>query len=792
MRTNDLSKRTVTNKHQGDGLTRKLDFSKPSEHTQNAYHSEPNEFTAQPQVRQRSKTEKQYERFQTQLKPLPKPRKSLLSHLTPRLEDNNLHTPSLLTDISLSPQAKPKFVDCRDSPRQQGYSHSWKYVALPTSPIIPEYNITPKDVHDVDLITNEIIGKNSIIPEPTGDYNAFSPNYGNNKIRFIETEQKIEENNLHNFLKSVDFGSDKSKIIKVLLQQKKELRKQVDALSRNYRSLLVKYECLKSYSDGCIGENLDLNNKCQSFQTEQETLESQIKILKEVNRKLLKKLDGEGDKKAALENISLEVKKMVCENEMLKASNKQLEEAFSKTIKDQESIKLENSHLKLELDRTRLESTNQQVRSDRISAENAFLRNQLDQTEKERYKASKSILEYDELRNTYENLQIDHQRLIMLYTSEAEARKELHNQLQEVNGNFRVICRFKPLEQGNKKETTYPFEFCAMDKVFVRGKSFLPTTNCQGHADLNKRHALAVKDQFFAFNRVFQNASSQEDVFEEIQPLIRSFIDGYNVCIFTYGPALSGKTYTMLGTQECPGIIQRVVSNIFGLCDQLKDIWKVEVTISMFEIYIGTIYDLLATPTTQVKLSGNGSNVKLTNAMERVTTSEESTIKWIKQGYAQRKSNSQSSRSHIIIQITLNSNNRADKQKKASSFILCDLASSDSMDEIAFDEKQHLEASFVNKSLISLYRVFDALRRRSTQTGLVIPFRDSILTHFLKPCFVGQAKCVLIITASSEQKHLERTLKALEFGQCAMQIALGRPLKNNRILSSNKATNPSG
>nr|CUU99069.1 hypothetical transcript [Hymenolepis microstoma] len=526
--------------------------------------------------------------------------------------------------------------------------------------------------------------------------------------------------------------------------------------------------------------------------TEQETLESQIKILKELNRKLQKKLDGDDDKKAALENISLEVKKVVCENEMLKASNKQLEEAFSKTIKEQESIKLQNSHLKLELDRTRLEAANQQVRSERTSAENAFLRNQLDQTEKERYKASRSILEYDELRNTYENLQIDHQRLMMLYISEAEARKELHNQLQEVNGNFRVICRFKPLVQCDNNEITYPFEFCAMDKVFVRGKSFLSPINCQSHDGLNKRHAFDAKDQFFSFNRVLQNTSSQEDVFEEIQPLIRSFVDGYNVCILTYGPAMSGKTYTLLGTQECPGISQRVVSDIFGLCDQLKDIWKTEVTISMFEIHIGIIYDLLATQSTQVKLSGNGTNVRLTNAMGRVTTSEEATINWIKQGYAQSKSNSQSSKSHIIIQITLSSINRVDNQKKASSFILCDLASSDSMEEIAFDEKQHSEASFVNKSLISLYRVFDALRKRSTQTGLVIPFRDSILTHFLKPCLVGQAKCVLIITASSEQKHLERTLKALEFGQCAMQIALGRPLKNNRILVSNKATNPNG
>jgi len=33
----------------------------------------------------------------------------------------------------------------------------------------------------------------------------------------------------------------------------------------------------------------------------------------------------------------------------------------------------------------------------------------------------------------------------------------------------------------------------------------------------------------------------QEDVFEEIAPLIRSCVDGYNACIFAYGQTGSGE-----------------------------------------------------------------------------------------------------------------------------------------------------------------------------------------------------------------------------------------------------------
>ena len=41
-----------------------------------------------------------------------------------------------------------------------------------------------------------------------------------------------------------------------------------------------------------------------------------------------------------------------------------------------------------------------------------------------------------------------------------------------------------------------------------------------------------------------------ENVFGVVRPLMRSVLDGYNVCVFAYGQTGSGKTHTMVRSGE--------------------------------------------------------------------------------------------------------------------------------------------------------------------------------------------------------------------------------------------------
>jgi kinesin family protein C2/C3 len=107
-------------------------------------------------------------------------------------------------------------------------------------------------------------------------------------------------------------------------------------------------------------------------------------------------------------------------------------------------------------------------------------------------------------------------------------------------------------------------------------------------------------------------ASNQKEVFDQVQPLIVSCMDGYKVCIFAYGQTGSGKTFTMEGCPEDRGVTFRAISELFIIVDQRHESLDYTLTVivvariftpltlllklNMLEIYNENVYDLLCPP----------------------------------------------------------------------------------------------------------------------------------------------------------------------------------------------------
>ena len=72
------------------------------------------------------------------------------------------------------------------------------------------------------------------------------------------------------------------------------------------------------------------------------------------------------------------------------------------------------------------------------------------------------------------------------------------------------------------------------------------------------------KEQRYFFDRIFQKAATTSEVYSNTcAHLIPSVIKGYNACVFAYGTTGSGKTYSMTGTPQAPGIMVLILQDLF-------------------------------------------------------------------------------------------------------------------------------------------------------------------------------------------------------------------------------------
>jgi kinesin family protein 3/17 len=111
-------------------------------------------------------------------------------------------------------------------------------------------------------------------------------------------------------------------------------------------------------------------------------------------------------------------------------------------------------------------------------------------------------------------------------------------------------------------------------------------------------NGLLYATQRFAFDHIFNESSSQSEVYESAaQPAVVSALQGYNAAIIAYGQTGTGKTYTMEGVHDDPvhqGIVPRAIKDIFrSISADSTPHHQYLVRASYLQIYNEVISDLL-------------------------------------------------------------------------------------------------------------------------------------------------------------------------------------------------------
>ncbi|XP_013407574.1 kinesin-like protein KIF28P [Lingula anatina] len=282
--------------------------------------------------------------------------------------------------------------------------------------------------------------------------------------------------------------------------------------------------------------------------------------------------------------------------------------------------------------------------------------------------------------------------------------------------------------------------------------------------------------------------ADQRKVFNDLgQSVLDNAWKGYNCSLFAYGQTGSGKSYSMTGYGNNKGIVPICCEELFkGIEEKKKTAQKGEefqVQVSMLEIYNEQVRDLL----TSKKAPKGGLKVRQHPSkgfyVESLITCPVNSYADIDNKYqegarnrtvAATQMNATSSRAHTIVGIYFTQktlNDAGENMTKSSILYLVDLAGSERAESTGATGDRLKEGSAINQSLSTLGNVIKALADKgSGQSGVMVPFRNSVLTKLLKNALDGNSKTIMIAALSPADINYEETLSTLRFADRAKAI----------------------
>ncbi|KAE9355460.1 hypothetical protein PR003_g2836 [Phytophthora rubi] len=334
------------------------------------------------------------------------------------------------------------------------------------------------------------------------------------------------------------------------------------------------------------------------------------------------------------------------------------------------------------------------------------------------------------------------------------------------------------------------------------------------------------REKRYAFDYVFSPRDDQQKVYQHTTKfLIHGVLNGFNATVFAYGCTGAGKTYTMFGTSEEPGIMARTLEDLFRNIERVHadPTGRVQyrVTVSFLEVYNENIRDLLSAssscssatsmPTSEfLDLREDPVRGSVVAGLSEVEANNaQDVMKLLRRGNKYRSqestaANSVSSRSHAVLQVHIEQQEKITRGDSASDpedvedkgsentevkfgkLSLVDLAGSERAAVTQNRGQRLLEGANINRSLLALGNCINALGEKgASAAGSFVPYRDSKLTRLLKDSLGGNCRTVMIANVSLAASSVEETLNTLKYANRAKNI---KTTVRKNIVEADQAT----
>ena len=303
----------------------------------------------------------------------------------------------------------------------------------------------------------------------------------------------------------------------------------------------------------------------------------------------------------------------------------------------------------------------------------------------------------------------------------------------------------------------------------------------------NKTEKIQGRTHSYTLDRVFGTDATTHQIYHKsVASLVQAAMEGYNSTVLAYGQTSTGKTHTMTGKRDEPGLIPLCVRDCFKYVreDTADEPREYLFRFSYLEIYKEHIRDLLSSTTSApepVRLFDGPNGLVIRGLKEEVVSSPDKVFHLLKQGDRRRQvgathMNQHSSRSHVLVRLKIESSFASNKsgETRVSLLSLVDLAGSESVRLNGAERRE--EGQYINKSLMALGQVVLGLSEscksnsQSRTSRSHIPYRDSKLTRLLQSSLSGNAQMLMMCCISPLASHLEESHNTFKFATRAKRI----------------------